>query len=177
MLSKQYVSASWPLTCAVLCVLMFATSAAADVVVAKNNTTYGKITETKDDAVYIARQCNLGDIKKIPMNEVRYIEFSSNCNIYNVPHPGAQGCESMKKPDFYKVDYVGLSGSTYAMNVSLGSDKNIRLKLVENWGTLQGTSEIVKSITPVCLGAGMEADAAYQFTAPQTYKLMIKAPG
>lgn len=153
---------------AVFFLLLAPAQAAADVVVERDETIYGRITEATEDHVSIQRGCDPKNVKTIPKSRVRYMKIDGDCNPHSVSVPDNVECFRAKR--FFLVRFVGQNEGTVVRDVRLDRNKNqdISLKLAMNWGTLEGPVDKVASIASVCINDPEKE--TNQFWAPQSFR-------
>jgi len=166
MLSKRYGSLSlWFVSACFLFGTALTTK--ADVLVERDGTIFGKITQITNDSVLVARRCNSSDIKNIPKQRVKYYQFDRDCEPHKfiLPTSPLELCEQPKQ-QIYKVFFQRQNTEVYATEVLIGDDKIVRLKLPNNAGSLQGPSDKIKSIIPASVCPKSIPD---KFTWPKEY--------
>jgi hypothetical protein len=138
-----------------LVVVVFASAAHAnsDVLVERDSTIYGKITQVRDREVSIARGCNTSNIRAVPKERVKYIQFDNSCqpHKFDLPTSPLQVCDGQLQ-QMYKVYFKGTHEVVYVTDISL--DKTLlRLRLAKQGGSIQGPIRNVDSVipSPVCL--------------------------
>jgi hypothetical protein len=148
MLSKPYVRS---LILASLGVIgsLSASPVKADVLVERDSTFFGKITQITESSILIARGCNYRDIKTVLKARVKYVQNDSQCrpHPFTLPTSPLQFCDQPKQA-LYKIFFTGEDSEIYASDVSLGSDGILRLQLAGGLGSMQGRPDRIKSIVP-----------------------------
>jgi hypothetical protein len=165
MLSKRHGRSF--LWVAAACFLSATAPAKADVLVERDGTIFGKITQITDNNVLVAKGCNNSDIKTIPKQRVKYYQFDTSCTPHKfvLPTSPLQLCDQPKQ-QIQKVYFHGQDREIYAIEVVLSDDKIIRLKLPNNAGSLQGPLNKIKSIVPASVCPKSIPD---KFTWPKEY--------
>jgi len=121
----------------------------ADVLVERDSTIFGKITEISNTNVLIARGCDNRNVRSVPKERVRYYQFDESCQPhgFTLPTSPLQFC-AQPKQNVTKVFFRGQREAVYATEVSLTDGKLIRLILANNAGSLQGPRNKLRSLVP-----------------------------
>ena len=124
-------------------------SANADVLVERDSTIFGKITEFSNTTGSIARGCDNRNVQAVPKERVRYYGFDQSCqpHRFTLPTSPLQLC-AQPKQNVTKIFFRGQSQEVYATDVSLTDGKLIRLILPNNAGSLQGPRNKIRAMVP-----------------------------
>lgn len=146
MLLKQY---SKRILYSVAVCFLVTGSATADVLVERDSTIFGKITEISNTTVSIARGCDNRNVRTVAKERVRYYGFDASCqpHPFTLPTSPLQLC-AQPKQSVTKIFFRGQAQEVYATDVSLTDGKLIRLILPNNAGSLQGPRNKIKAMVP-----------------------------